>query len=255
MPRADAALTTAGGQISVKPFSRVWTVEEEVDEGALQAGPGTAVDGEARPGDLGAALELEDAEALGDLPVRPPLPRLGGRVRADLTADGLDARQLVAPGPDGDARVGVPDRDIRVRRVRDPEERVLQLRLHAPDLHVERRDPLAGRDRRGAECRDLGTVGRRALLDRFADLPRRRVALRLAGVRLAEQRAPPRIERERRIDQRRVLALVERAPADDLRLVPKPLQPDAHPAASAVSIPPEAPGSPLRSAMPGAPSP
>ena len=73
-------------------------------------------------------------------------------------------------------------------------------------------------------------------------------------VGFTEERAPLCIEHEGGVDQRRVLSLVERALADDLRLVPKPLQPDAHPAASAVSCVAARPGSPVSSASPGPPA-
>ena len=44
-------------------------VEHEVGEGALEAGSLAVVDDEAGAGDLGGALEVEDAEALAELPV------------------------------------------------------------------------------------------------------------------------------------------------------------------------------------------
>ena len=44
-------------------------VEHELREGAFEAGAGADVDDEAGAGDLGGALEVEDAERLAELPV------------------------------------------------------------------------------------------------------------------------------------------------------------------------------------------
>ncbi len=162
----------------------------------------------------------------------------GGAARG---GDGL--RQELAPGADRQVGVGVTDRHVRVGRVRDPQERILQLGLDAPDLGVQRGDPFAGRDRSGAQGRDLGAARRSADLDRLADLLRSSVALRLAGIGLTEERPAARIERESDVHERSVLALVQGALPDGLRLVPETLHPDAHPAASAVSyvpVPPDA---------------
>ena len=46
-------------------------VEEEIDERALERGPSALVDREAGTRDLGTGCEVEHAERLGDLPVRP----------------------------------------------------------------------------------------------------------------------------------------------------------------------------------------
>ena len=69
-------------------------VEHEVDQRPLEPGTGAEVDGEAGAGDLGAALEVEDAEGRAEVPVGlglevevarladPPLDPVGGLVLA-----------------------------------------------------------------------------------------------------------------------------------------------------------------------------
>ena len=56
-------------------------IEHPGDEGALEAGTVAAEEVEAGAGDLDSALEVDDAEVLGDLPVR-----LGGEVEGALGA-------------------------------------------------------------------------------------------------------------------------------------------------------------------------
>ena len=67
-------------------------VEHEVGQRAFEAGSLAEVDDEARAGDLGGALEVEDAEALADLPVRAGRGRSKCRRRV--------ARGLLAAVPD-----------------------------------------------------------------------------------------------------------------------------------------------------------
>ena len=126
-----------------------------------------------------------------------------------------------------------PTGHVRVGRVRDAQQQVVELGLDLGQLGVERGDPLAGRDRRGLELGDLRAVRLRAALDRLADPLRGGVALGLEAVALAEQlRAARASSSSAPVDDRRVLALVDRALADDVRLVAEPLQADAHAAAS-----------------------
>ena len=75
-------------------------LEHEADEGALQPGAGAGVQDESAAGDLGAALQIEEPQALRDLPVRR-CP-VGGA--------------WLAPG--SDERVVVRTRSIRDRFVR-----------------------------------------------------------------------------------------------------------------------------------------
>ncbi len=155
----------------------------------------------------------------------------GFRVHAPSGPPGR-ARELLAPGPDRDVRVGVADRDAGIGRVGDAQQGVLELRFDLGDLGVQHGDPLARGDRRGAQRRNVGAVGSRAAANRLADPLRGGVSLGLERVGLAEERPPSRVERQRGVDERRVLALVERTPADDVRLLAEPLQPDAHDPAS-----------------------
>jgi hypothetical protein len=76
-------------------------VEHEVGEGALEAGALAVVDDEAGAGDFGGALEVEDAEALADLPVGECGEGEGGR-RAPDFFDGV----VVLGGADGDGGLG-----------------------------------------------------------------------------------------------------------------------------------------------------
>ena len=116
-------------------------VEEPVDQPALECRAGALVDREARPADLGAAGEVEDAERLAELPVRPARPRLaaGRRIGADLADQRLVVRQHLAPRPDRDVRLLATDRDVGVGRVRDAQQQVVQVGLCLGQLGVERR--------------------------------------------------------------------------------------------------------------------
>ena len=73
-------------------------VEHEVGEGSLEAGAGAELQDEAGAGDLGGALEVEDAEGFADLPVG-----LGGEVEGGDGAPGLldDVVELGGAGGDG----------------------------------------------------------------------------------------------------------------------------------------------------------
>src|SRR4029453_16746040 len=84
------------------------------------------------------------------------------------------------------------------------------------------------RERRRLQVGHLGTVRCRAALDRLADPLRGSIPFRLEGLALAEQLPATGIQLERPVDDSRVLALVDRALADDLRLIAESLQPDAH---------------------------
>ena len=100
--------------------------------------------------------------------------------------------------------------------------------LGVGQLGVELLDPRAGIGRGLAEGRDLRAVGRGAAADGLADLLGGGVALGLEPVRVAQQLAAPAVERQGGIDDRRVLALVDRALPDPIRLFAQPGQPDAH---------------------------
>ena len=122
-------------------------VEEPVDEAALERRAGALVDREAGAGDLRAAGVVDDVERLAELPVRLARPgrATGGRVGADLAVDRLLARELLAPRADRDVGLLATDRDVRVGRVGDAEELVVEGRLGLGELGVESCDALAGR--------------------------------------------------------------------------------------------------------------
>ncbi len=101
-------------------------------------------------------------------------------------------------------------------------------RLRGRQLGVELLDLDAGVRGGLPERRDLGPVRRGALADRLADLLGGGVALGLEPVRVAEQLAALALQRQSLIHERRVLALVDRALADPIRLLAQPCQPDAH---------------------------
>ena len=112
---------------------------------------------------------------------------------------GWSTRQELAPRPDGDVGLLAADGDVRVGRVRDPQEQLLELGLDGRELRVDRVDLRRPASTDAAfSVGDLGAVRRRAALDRLADLLARRVALGLERVALAEQRPPAGVELERR---------------------------------------------------------
>ncbi len=139
-------------------------VEHELRERAVQAREPAAQEREARARELRGRLEVEQAEALAE--VRVILHREVERARRP-------------PAADLDVVVGRPaDWRRRVREVRQPEQEVAQLRLHAVELGLERLQ-------RVAEPRDLGEQRRgvRALALGDADLLRQRVAPALQVLR------------------------------------------------------------------------
>ena len=149
-----------------------------------------------------------------------------GRVRP-ARRERLVARQLLAPGPDRDVGLLAADRDVRVGRVRDAEEQVLELapRPSASSASIAAiRSPARGRARRAAP-RPRARPGRRR-----RGSPRRSAFE--AALRSALRRSPSPWSARRRgvdasraaIDERRVLALVDRALADRVRLLAQPLQ-------------------------------
>src|SRR5436190_527616 len=82
----------------------------------------------------------------------------------------LLAGELLAPDADRDIGLLAADRDVRVGRVGDVQEQVLERGLGTSQRRVKLADPLAGRGRGGSEVGDLGAVGRGPALDRLADL-------------------------------------------------------------------------------------
>ena len=111
------------------------------------------------------------------------LVRLARRRRPRRALEVDVARQLLAPGPDGDVRLLAADRHVGLGGVRDAEQQVLDLRLDGRQLGLDVGQALADLGRSGAERGDLGAVRLRAALDRLADRLRRRVALGRGGRR------------------------------------------------------------------------
>src|SRR5215213_8577982 len=134
-------------------------VEEPVDQRALERGSGSLVDRKARAADLRPASVVDDVERFGELPMRlsGPRRRIRCRVSADLFAGLLDGQQL-APRPNGDVRLFAADGHVRVGRIRDAQQEIVDLRLDGRELGVDRGDPLARRGRDSLQVRDLGPI-------------------------------------------------------------------------------------------------
>ena len=195
-------------------------VQEPVDEDALQCRSVADVDREAGAAHLGTAHQVDQAELLGELPVRPPMV----------------ARQRFAPGTNGGVRLFPAHRHVGVGRVRDPQHGVIELCLDGRELGVDRLDPLPDPRRCGLQLRNLGAGRVGTAADGLADALRRRVALGLESVALGEERATALVQLQGTVDDRGVFALVHGALAQAVRLLAQPLQADAHvapPAASA----------------------
>ena len=158
----------------------------------------------------------------------------GRRVGTDLPDERLVATEHLAPGPDGDVGLLATDRDVRVRRVGDAQELVVEGRLGLGQGGVELGDAGSGGRRRGAQVGHLRAVGRGAALDRLADPLRRGVSLRLERLALAEEAPALGVELEGTVDERRVLALADGSVADRVGVVAKPLETDAHDRSPAV---------------------
>ena len=119
-------------------------VQHEIDEGALQPGPCAEVEREAGAGDLGGALEIQDAEARADVPV-------GLRLE-------VEARRL-APGLDHGVVRAVPaDRYRGVRQVGDAHQQAVQPLLGLPERALELLD--AAGDRAHLEDQRFGVFAR-----------------------------------------------------------------------------------------------
>ena len=86
--RAESVLTTAGGQTSVIPYSRVWTSRNQLMRPRWSADAGALVDREAGAGDLRAAgrSRMSRASASSQWGLRVPSPAAG--VGADLATIG-----------------------------------------------------------------------------------------------------------------------------------------------------------------------
>ena len=118
---------------------RAVQVQHELDERPLEARPQVPVDGEARPGDPGRALEVEDAELGPEVPVR-----LRGEVEGARRADPPHLDVVRGVLSDGHARVG---------HVRHDEQEPLDRCLHLLEPRVARLDPVGDALHLGLEVR------------------------------------------------------------------------------------------------------
>ena len=144
-------------------------IEEEVDQRALEPGAGALQDREARAGELGGALEVEDPEPLSDLHVALGVRDHRGR------SPGLDRGVVVLVLP---LRHGV------VQEVRDPHRGGVDVGLHGEQLGV---DPLGPLVPLGHERLERLGARRVARLHLRADLARERVPVRAQLVALDDQ--------------------------------------------------------------------
>src|SRR5579859_5613806 len=176
-------------------------LEHEADERALQPGAGTGVQDESRAGELGPALEVEQVEPLGDLPVGRR------RLRGARLAPAADDRVVLGPLPVGDRWM---------RQVGDEQQVPLDGRLELGELGVEGVDP-----RREARHPRLQRVARLALAGahELAELLVALVALGADAVRLRLDRPTAGIRREDPVDRLGRLALAGDGLPDGLRVV------------------------------------
>ena len=193
-------------------------VEEAVDQRALQRRPGAACRrGKPEPATLAPAREIEHAEPLGDLPVRLALPAAGVARRAARPSRGRSRLRLAADG------------HVRVGRVGDAEQQLVQLRLDRRQLasiaSILMRRPTVEARLRSATSGPFGLAPARMASPMRFDAVLRSAFRRSPSL---EQRAPARVGREGPVDDRRVFALVDGALADDVGLFAESLRADAH---------------------------
>ena len=108
-------------------------VEEPADEAPLEPAAGAGVDGEPR------ARRPSRRGRCRSSPATRRAPSAGAASRPSPSAASLLAGAPLAPGADGDVRLLAADRDLRVGRVRDAQEQVLELLLGRRELRVDRR--------------------------------------------------------------------------------------------------------------------
>ena len=169
-------------------------IEHEVDERAREPCAQADEDGESRPRELRAAREVDDAQPLGDVPVRPAARRGGLAPRP---------HHLVAR----DVAVG----ELGERQVGDEQGLLLELGFDATQLGLEAADAraqlaalLAHLGRKRARFLEEARVGFRGL-----------VALGLELVEPGDQRAAPHVQRLELVEQPRdagVAAAGQRTP-------------------------------------------
>ena len=128
MPRAESWLTTAGGHLGHAVRRRL-ELEHHVDQRTLQAGAGAAIDRKTGAAHLGAGSQVEDAQALTDLPVRLTFPTAG------VVGDGLTplAHRL--------RQLRRADGHISVCRIGYAQQQVVQLGLDSAQLFLAAVNP------------------------------------------------------------------------------------------------------------------
>ena len=165
-------------------------VHHEIEKRAFEPGAGALQKDKARPGDLDGALEIDDAQALGDFIM---WPHLEGRWFAPLDP----------PGTDGHVAAGIfPFRNRVVRRVGDLEQQGTQSGVDGRNLLFERLDLIA----HAAQLLDLRHCGRSPVL------------LRLELLQFGDCVAALGVEAEDLVD-RRPLALLARSLFDEVRML------------------------------------
>src|SRR5690349_5668718 len=192
-------------------------VEHEVDQGAHEPGSAAHEHGEPRAGELRATREIEDAERFSQLPVRSAAPR-----------------SRLAPRPDDPVRRLVAVGDFGEREVGDVQQLLLDGRLQATELRLERVDA------RGVLTALLAHLRRQLTLRLHQARVRLRrfVPLRLKLVELPGERPAPHVERLELVEESRnggIAAPGERG-AHLLRRGAQQLEIDHRPTAWAVPL-------------------
>ena len=211
LPGPDAAgLVDEEGRLDLGVAGLGREVEEQADERALEARPLADVEREAGAGHLRAALEVEKAEAVGELPVGEGREALEGGALAPRE------RRLV--------RARVADRRRGVGRVGDGEEGVSQARLGRADGLVELGD--LGLEAVGLLQERRGLVALAGLHQR-PDPGAERALLLLERLLRRERRPALRVELDGAVDERRIAeAFVEHALAHAGGVVAEKLEVD-----------------------------
>src|SRR5205807_8851273 len=171
-------------------------VHHEIEKRAFEPGAGALQKDKARPGDLDGALEIDDAQALGDFIM---WPHLEGRWFAPLDP----------PGTDGHVAAGIfPFRNRVVRRVGDLEQQGTQPGVDGRNLLFERLDLIA----HAAQLLD------RRLVAALRHCGRPPVLLRLELLQFGARVAALGVEADGLI-ARRLLALLARSLFDEVRML------------------------------------
>ncbi len=124
-------------------------------------------------------------------PRRAPSGAFAPTLRPSGPAGFRHVRRGLAPRADGDVGLLATDRNVRVGRVRDPQQEVLELRLGRGELDVDPIDLLAGLGRGSAKIGHLRPVRAGTAADRLADPLRCAVALGLETVALGLEHPAP----------------------------------------------------------------